>query len=360
MSKIKQFVRKTYKRLERNGLFKACYNDYFTADKGDFYKYLTKEQKKQIKDYWGKYFKVTKKDMNVIAFYNHIVGGEFTPKYIPDYYFYADVKTVLNNQAFADSIDNKCYYSMYITHIKRPNEFAKRICGGPLLDNEFVPTTIEEVFNKLDDNQKYIFKPSVLTSGGKDIVTFNKTEIEKMRPIFKKFPDFVVQEFLKQSPALNVFKSKSVNSIRVYSLYMDGEVHILGSSLRIGLHDKEVDNFCSGGVFIPIKENGNLEEFGYTHAKDKISGVNGVEFKDVTIPNYDKVLDLVKKESLKYPQVKFIGWDFAIGEDNEPIFIEFNLTQSDPELLNIITHGEIFRGYEKRILDFAFGKSKKL
>lgn len=79
MSKIKQFVRKAYKRLERNGLFKSCYNDYFTADKGDFYKYLTKEQKKQIKDYWGKYFKVTKKDMNIISFYNHTVGGEFTP-----------------------------------------------------------------------------------------------------------------------------------------------------------------------------------------------------------------------------------------------------------------------------------------
>lgn len=45
MSKIKQFVRKAYKRLERNGLFKSCYSDYFTADKGDFYKYLTKEQK---------------------------------------------------------------------------------------------------------------------------------------------------------------------------------------------------------------------------------------------------------------------------------------------------------------------------
>lgn len=357
MSKISNAVKKAIEKYRRNHLFKVNFNDSFTADKGDYYDTLTEGQKKEIKAYWGKYIKLCKKDYNIIAYYNHCNSEyPFSPKYVPDYYFYVDIKTYLNNQTFADSFDNKSYYPLYLPKVNMPKNVLSRIDGGQLLDEEFRPITSEEFYNGLDDKKKYIFKPSVLLSGGKGIFTFTKDSFVKVEKSLKEVKNFVIQEFISQCEELKVFKNKSVNTIRVYSLYINGQIEILGSCLRIGLEDAEVDNFCFGGVYIPINSDGTLTKCGFTHNNRKIEELNGIKFDGFKIPSYDKVLEIIKIEGLKLPKVRFIGWDFAINENKEPTFIEFNLTQSDPDLLNVITHGEIFKEHTEEILNAVFKK----
>lgn len=126
--------------------------------------------------------------------------------------------------------------------------------------------------------------------------------------------------------------------------------------MRASTSDLVIDNFCAGGFFVPIDEQGELREYGVTHSRQKIDNINGLKFKGIKIPGYQKMIDIIKREHSKFPQVRFIGWDFAIDENADPVFIEFNLSQCDPELLQIVSDGPSFGKYQKQILDETYKK----
>ena len=47
-------------------------------------------------------------------------------------------------------------------------------------------------------------------------------------------------------------------------------------------------------------------------------------FKDIRVPSYDKIVKTAIKLQESMPYLGIIGWDFAVGEDGEPILIELN------------------------------------
>lgn len=54
---------------------------------------------------------------------------------------------------------------------------------------------------------------------------------------------------------------------------------------------------------------------------------NGQIFSEMTIPNFEKCVDMVKKLAPRLSGVsKLLNWDVTINENGEPILIEVNIT----------------------------------
>lgn len=353
---MKKIVKKLIQNIRRKRILRSTKKDWFINDRHyENYKgVLSKEEIRCSKNFYKPYFKLDKQDISMIAYYKFMLGKYFK-EILPDYYFYTDIKLFLNNQVVADAFDNKSYYSLFLD-CKAPFEPFKKIDGGFILNNNYEEITLDDAIKSLKKNKEYIFKPSQITSGGKGIEVLKPEQRNEIYDFCKRNKTFVVQEIVKQHNVLSQFSKKSVNTIRTYSLFWDNKITILGSCLRASTSDLLVDNFCSGGFFVPINEIGELREYGITHSRQKINNINGILFKGIKIPGYSKMIDIIKKQHLKFPQVRFIGWDFAIDENGEPVFIEFNLSQCDPELLQIVADGPSFGQYQKEILEKTYRK----
>ena len=65
--------------------------------------------------------------------------------------------------------------------------------------------------------------------------------------------------------------------------------------------------------------------FAITHF-DKPTLKEFLGFESLTIPNYDRVMKFVFDLHRRLPYFDLVGWDIALDVNNEPVFIEMNLT----------------------------------
>lgn len=141
----------------------------------------------------------------------------------------------------------------------------------------------------------------------------------------------VLEAVIKQHHVLEAINPSSVNTIRVCTVRdQQGQVHVVGASLRVGRKGSVVDNFHAGSVQYAISvENGIVISGGvtcdgmhslYYHPDTQVKMI-GLE-----IPNWDIVLGSVK-EAAKIPEhLRYLGWDVAVLEEGCEI-IEANTGQ---------------------------------
>ena len=95
--------------------------------------------------------------------------------------------------------------------------------------------------------------------------------------------------------------------------------------MRIGGADARVDNVSAGGSACAVKPDGWLYEKSVTRKSTWTDETNnGIKLKDIRVPNYEGIKETIKRLHCLLPYFNIIGWDFAVGEDGIPVFIEFN------------------------------------
>lgn len=147
-----------------------------------------------------------------------------------------------------------------------------------------------------------------------------------------KNEQLLLEEVVEQHPSM-VFGNKSVNTIRVYTVYDDAtqEAYVFKTTLRAGVGDSIVDNSHSGGQAYEVDiETGAVDSRSWSHATPGLLVHPGTDIVmlGVKIPFWAEVLNLCKSAAEKLHQVRYIGWDVAVKEDG-PILIEGN---HDPDL----------------------------
>ena len=176
-------------------------------------------------------------------------------------------------------------------------------------------------------NKTIIIKP-VDNTGGFGI---SKMVVDKTTDINKLYNELIeskrtlVEECVKQHKEMNRLCPTSVNTLRIVSVNINGKVHIMLRSIRIGNGINPVDNFHSGGMFSYFDENGVINNIaadreGIIYKKHPTTNVDIVGFK---IPYYKEAIDMVKEAAKVVPEIGYIGFDVAIGEDG-PLIIEGN------------------------------------
>ena len=145
-----------------------------------------------------------------------------------------------------------------------------------------------------------------------------------------KDEDVLVEELIVQHPEM-CFGNMSVNTIRTHTILdRDGKAHVIKAILRVGVGSTFVDNYAKGGAIYEVDVmEGIVCSYGRNHAGEVI----------VKHPQTDIVMHAAEH----LPEVRFIGWDVAIGKDRVQL-IEGN-HNPDYELLEFFGSG----GYYEKI-----------
>ncbi len=139
--------------------------------------------------------------------------------------------------------------------------------------------------------------------------------------------NFIVQELVKQSEAVNKLYSKSINTLRVITYRTIDGYFAAPITMRIGQGGNNVDNAHAGGMFIAVDENGKLYKEAYTEYQNRFTEHpdTKVKFYGYQLPNIELLNREIVKLHMKIPMMKFVSWDIAINEDNYFSLIECNL-----------------------------------
>lgn len=149
------------------------------------------------------------------------------------------------------------------------------------------------------------------------------TEEEIIAKLDGATTNFVCQEILKNHPSFNVGE-KSLNTMRVVTLFYKGQVEFVGAAFRMSTGNR-VDNWDAGGIVCPIDKEGKLGSFavngrGVVFNKHP----NGFVFNGHILFRGKEVIELAIKCHKRITQQKYISWDFTVDEKGNIVFIEMN------------------------------------
>ena len=214
------------------------------------------------------------------------------------------------------------------------NEFRDYL-GRDVLDMTSVSFQEFEAFAKTHD--KMFLKPADGTYGrGVSIIECGlETDL---RALYDSLAgrSILAEEVIHQHPAMAAFNESSLNSVRIVTLVRaNGEPVILpGAAIRIGRKGRIADNFHHNGIAAQIDiETGivcstAIDKTGNRHVSHPDSGLPVIGFQ---IPMWSEVCKRVKQAALVYPEVRYVGWDVAVTNDNRVVLVEGN-DRADPDL----------------------------
>lgn len=221
--------------------------------------------------------------------------------------------TRVKNNAIVRKFNNKEYFKYFDDKYefnKIFDKFLKR--EWMILNNNY------EEFVKFCSNKKEIIVKPIDGCGGVgvELIKVNKDKLKTTYEKLVKNNQLLIEEKIIQHKSLAKLNKSSVNTLRIVTFYDGKHTHILNSVLKIG-NGGVTDNFSSGSMYTFVEEGkiivpaiDNKDNVFVTHP---ISKVNIVGYE---IPNYDKAIKLVTKCAKIIKEVKYIGWDVAILEED--------------------------------------------
>jgi hypothetical protein len=313
---------------------------------------LTKEQEKQIFDYWRNYTN----DFD-IYYHKYYIDrtGEFDVRFIPDDLFAGYIDDYLNNRAIEPGVADKNYFDLYLNGFNMPKTYVHLI-NGIYEDKNYKIISREKAIQILGRVKEFTVKPSMASYGGKNVRFFNNAKKEEVEKYLNELPcqNFIFQETIKQSKVTSMLHPESLNTIRVMSLIIDNDVKILPSAFRMGVGATKVDNASHGGIYCCINKDGTLSNFAYDALGNRFeSHPDGGSFNQIKFEFMDEVFKLVKEAAQRFPHFRLIGWDIAINNKEEPVIIEANLTMSGMDVIETIC-GPLFGEYTEKVLNEVF------
>lgn len=318
---------------------------------------FSKDFREKVVPYWKKFGVKPKK------FWYRIYWGKdepADPRYIPNDIWFRRIIPHYNHLLFAQALQDKCLHNLLLPGVRRPETVVKNI-SGLFYDDALHLMDEEEAIRRCMACERYIVKPSVGSGEGADVNFYNGSCLseEETKQMFARYKNrnFIVQEPVRQHKVLADIYDKSLNTIRVVTFVHKGEVHVLSAIIRMGAGGCEVDNLSKGGYACRIKEDGSLESYAFDRNVNWIEKhPSGAVFAEIKIPRFDHFLEVVKTAAKKTPHFAILGWDFAIDEEGEPVFIEYNVIPGQSFQMG---SGPTFGEMTDEVLDEVFGKNKK-
>ncbi len=314
---------------------------------------LSKEQKKELREYWGKY---TKHFSPVFHEFYLQKNGVFDVRYIPEDLMHTEIEEVLNDWNSAHGIDNKCNYTMYFPFVRQPKILFRKM-RNIWHDGEWKIISKDHALQNCISEGRVILKHAV-ESGRCGGVSFWSREdgVEKLKSMIETLPeDAVAQSIIEQHPDLAKLNPSSVNCIRVVTLATQEGIRYICSYLRMGQNGGNVD--LIGGCTCTIQPDGRLNQFGVEN--DTLNVVDhhacGVCFKDYKVPYFQEIVDAAMRMHERMGDFRIISWDMSLSPLGEPILIEANLKYGGTKY-HQLGAGPMFGEYTDTLLDEVYSK----
>jgi len=283
---------------------------------------LTKTLNKRIKDYSESMFG-SQSYWPWLALYTEI-RDEFIEGWIPDDFYRLELIPYLNPISLSKISTLKSYdHRLFPDFALEPYAI---IINGLLFNSNHERIDFSDFRNLLEKIKGEVVVKWDSARTGEGVLIKNSNEIKESD--FKNGYNYVIQPFVKQHNEIARLYDKSVNTMRIVTVINnDNTVKVLLTILRVGMGGVRVDKLESGGGFMSVGEEGNVNSKAYnSHClpigdKHPDSGVN---FESVIIPSFKKAISKCISSHDLFPYMKFIAWDVSINESAEPILIEWN------------------------------------
>ncbi len=229
--------------------------------------------------------------------------------------------TSVKNYELVKRFNNKEYFKYFNDKYEFNKKFKKYINRDfILLDNNF-----EDFKNFLKNKDKVVAKVADLDGGkGVEVINLENKDPQELYNNLISNNQLLIEEFVVQHPELASLYPNSVNTMRMFTFNDGKEVHHLTTALKMG-NGANVDNFATGGMYTFVDDNG-LVLYPAFDNKDQLYEKHPVTNKQIInfqVPLYQEAKQLLEAAARVVPEVKYIGWDVAIGVD-KPIIIEGN------------------------------------
>lgn len=186
-------------------------------------------------------------------------------------------------------------------------------------------------FKKMVGEKRYFIVKPAHGECGKGIEKLDREKFASLEEMYKYVTDKennfgVFEDLVIQHPQLNKIYPHSINCLRVVTLVVNGEAHILYAVFKTGNNGHFVDNLESGGFACHFDlDKGVVTGPGHTSKLDieEYHPATGVKFEGFELPYCEEVKALVKKAALEVKDFNYCGWDVCISE-NGPAIIEGN------------------------------------
>lgn len=294
---------------------------------------LTHQQKKEIQSF---YKRVIGRRVPLIWHkFLYSRTGIYSPYYIPVGIYRSEMIGRMNNFPFKDAYADKNVAEELFPDVIQPKTFVKNInfhfyANGKAISREEALA----ICHNLDDA---IVKPSLLTRGEgvcriqvKDGIT-NKNG-KTIAQLFDEYQrDFIIQTVVHQHERMAALNPASVNTIRLLTYRHDMEIKLIYAVIRIGRAGQVIDNESAGGISTLINADGTLGKYAFgAPGYDLVEKTDcGITLEGYQIPSFNEVVETAKRLHYNLPHFNIAAWDFAVGENGEPVFIEWN---ADPDL----------------------------
>lgn len=221
--------------------------------------------------------------------------------------------TRVKNNAIVRKFNNKEYFKYFDNKYefnKIFDKFLKR--EWMILDNNY------EEFVKFCSNKKEIIVKPIDGCGGVgvELIKIDKRKLKTTYNKLIKNNQILIEEKIIQNKSLSKLNKSSVNTLRIVTFYDGKHTHILNSVLKIG-NGGVTDNFSSGSMYTFV-EKGKIIVPAIDNKDNvfEVHPISKVKIVGYKIPNYDKAIELVDICAKIIKEVKYVGWDVAILEDD--------------------------------------------
>ena len=191
----------------------------------------------------------------------------------------------------------------------------------------------DEFLQFVKQNRQVIFKrPDAFQGNGIERFDYTDDKAVLLKYEQLKKENALIEEVITQHEKIAAFNPQTVNTLRVSTLCINGNVHFIGACFKTGNGNSSVDNLVKGGVGCGVDVNtGRVITDGFDHDLNTVKKhpVSGCVFKDFCIPNWDIVRKTVQKAAVFCEQSgdgHLIGWDVAVTPEGAAI-IEGNWNQ---------------------------------
>lgn len=164
---------------------------------------------------------------------------------------------------------------------------------------------------------KAVIKPldSCCGQGVKVIECDCYSDLDSFGALFDAYPGgAIIEEQIVQHPELAQFHPSSVNTIRVNTVRFANEVYPFLPFFRIGKGNLIVDNLNGGGIEsnVDIKTGRLFVAEAKDFTQYKYHPDTDVKIEGFEIPQWNELMDVVRRAGMKLDVGAVVGWDFAL------------------------------------------------
>lgn len=176
-------------------------------------------------------------------------------------------------------------------------------------------------------HENFIFKPLEEHSGhGIRFVSLKNTDVKAFFSEMISKGAFVVEELINQGKEMAIMHPQSVNTLRVATFVLNGNVNIIGVTWRIGVGDAIMDNAGSGGIYASIDPKYGFvqtDAINYKGEHFNIHPDTNIQIVGFQLPQWDEALSLIHNMAINVEGTTLISWDIAYS-DKGWLMIEAN------------------------------------